>query len=859
MDFCYKSVKGYLVGALKSDIFAGFILKRNFLISRAALIISFCFISVTSYSQELSQIGKAKLFKLTGGIAANTVFYEGALNRDPFTYFINGNVNLNISGVYNIPFSFSYSNQKFNTSNPFSFNRLSIHPSYKWVTTHIGDVNMTFSPYTLNGHQFTGFGFDISPPKTNLKISAMYGRLLKESEYDEDIPESEPSFKRIGYGINALYNPENYSVGLTIFTAKDIEESLNNPVPLEFELQPKENLVTSFNGSVKIFDKGEIRAEYANSLITEDINASGDYENGIGSFGLIQTNASTQQFNAYNLQINYQVGQGSVGAGYEYIDPDYRTFGAYFFNNDLENFTVNASQTIFNNKLSISVNAGLQRDDLDNTKSTQLQRVVSSFNANYLASEKVTLTGGYSNFQSYTNIKNQFDYINEVSQLDNLDTLDFRQVTQNANLNANFILKDQEDRNENLNLALSYQGAVNQQAGETVENGESNFYNISSSYTRGYPVLNLSISGSLNVSYSTIGVDNSLTYGPVIAANKQFFDKKLRTSASLSYNQTNISGEKQNDVTNFRVNGNYVYKKKHNLSLNILSQFRNSTTTSGEDFTVTFGYNYTFDKFKPNIKFPERTKREKKSRSKRSKRSKNKDEILNFRYRDSLYSGTMSEIDLQLEELQAHQHFNHIPEYKKGELTMLRSIASDQDEPYEYKEKAVEFLRELYSYEDFLKNYNQMVFDILTELRRDMDRLDYAFESSFVKAKVATDNHPLHKLTETARLEYPRNVQEDYQKVRKKSDHALARLIGHRWMLPIISSYNTLKSVEKPDKMLEEVKLKERDNIFRLKDTGESDQKIELYLITRIIDFYFKESVKHTDPDKFELKYIDKL
>ena len=74
-------------------------------------------------------------------------------------------------------------------------------------------------------------------------------------------------------------------------------------------------------------------------------------------------------------------------------------------NNDLENITVNASQTIFDNKVTIAVNAGLQRDDLDNIKSSQLKRIVSAVNLGYNASDKLNFTGGYSNFQSYTNIK----------------------------------------------------------------------------------------------------------------------------------------------------------------------------------------------------------------------------------------------------------------------------------------------------------------------------------------------------------------------------------------------------------------------------------------------------------------------
>ncbi len=841
---------------LKKDNVVGFLFGKYCYLVPKILCFAFLFcFSTIVFGQDLGRIGKAKLFKLTGGVAANAIFYDGQSSRESFTYFLTGNVNLNISEVYNIPFSFSYSNQKFQSSNPFSFNRLSIHPSYKWVTTHIGDVSMTFSPYTISGHQFTGLGIDLTP-EGPFKISAMYGRLLKEAEYNPDDPQSQPAYKRMGYGVKASYDFEKFSIGAIFFKASDDKNSIEKPIPVEYELQPKDNVVVSLEGKVKLFGKGEIRAEVASSAITEDINAKGEEGTSFVLSALIDNNITTQHYKAYNANFSYPVGDGTVGIGYEYIDPEYKTLGAYFFNNDLENITLNATQNVFENKVNIAFNAGLQRDDLDNKKSTQLQRVVSAVTVGYTASEKLSITGGYSNFQSYTNIKNQFDYINEVSQTDNLDTLDFQQISQNANLNVNYLLKDTEDQKQNINVGLSFQNATNKQDGQTIENGDSNFYNGNASYTLGYPNIDLNISAAVNVSYNTIGVDNSLTYGPTLSATKKYFDKKLRTTASASYNQSNGNGEKQGEVINIRMGGNYTYLKRHNFNLNILTQFRNAAT-SGRDFTVTFGYNYTFGKFDPQIKLPKRKRKQKASKLKRRRKSRGQ-EILDFRYRDSLYHGTMDEIDILLENVQNHPHFNHIPEYKKEELTMLRLVVADVRKAKEYKPEAINFLKELYKYEDFLAGYNQLVFEILTELRKDMLRLDYAFEKAFVRAKIAVDNHSMHKRTEEQRQKSSPELKNRYKELQQNSETALARLIGHRWTLPIIKSYNTIEKVEHPDAFLKEVMEQEKDNIFRMVDKEEDDQKIKLYMITQIIDFYLKKSLNYTDPDKFDLKYIEK-
>ena len=80
------------------------------------------------YSQRIDQLGKAKPLTISGGFSANSIFYNGLANREPFTYFLNGNINANIYGLYNIPVSFAYTNQQFAFNEPsFKINRLSLN------------------------------------------------------------------------------------------------------------------------------------------------------------------------------------------------------------------------------------------------------------------------------------------------------------------------------------------------------------------------------------------------------------------------------------------------------------------------------------------------------------------------------------------------------------------------------------------------------------------------------------------------------------------------------------------------------------------------------------------------------------
>jgi len=119
---------------------------------------------------------------------------------------------------------------------------------------------MSFSPYTLNGHQFTGFGVDLTP-NGPFKISAMYGRLIRNREYNTNEPQVEPIYKRMGYGTKIAFEKNNYDLGLTVFKAKDQLNSLKLLFPADLGITPKENLVVSFDGRIKLFEKANIRLE----------------------------------------------------------------------------------------------------------------------------------------------------------------------------------------------------------------------------------------------------------------------------------------------------------------------------------------------------------------------------------------------------------------------------------------------------------------------------------------------------------------------------------------------------------------------------------------------------------------------
>ncbi|MCX6210855.1 MAG: hypothetical protein NTZ59_15455, partial [Bacteroidetes bacterium] len=289
----------------------------------------------------------------------------------------------------------------------------------------------------------------------------------------------------MGYGTKVLYTTTNQKAvfGVTIFSASDKVNSLNFK-PDSLKVLPQQNFVTSFNAVLKPSSNVELIAEYAVSALTKDTRdttaVNEKSSNVLNNF--IDVRNSTGYYKALKLQANLHVKSTTFGMGYERIDPGYKTLGAYFFANDLENITLNLSKNFLQNKIAFTANFGVQRDNLDDEKSGENKRYIYAATLNYTPTQKIFANLSYNNFQTYMNIRPIFQLINQVNQFQNFDTLNFSQLAQNANLNLNFITKQNNVQSQNLNVNLSYQDAVDKQSGKTTVNGNSQFYNATASY-----------------------------------------------------------------------------------------------------------------------------------------------------------------------------------------------------------------------------------------------------------------------------------------------------------------------------------------------------------------------------------------
>lgn len=559
---------------------------------------------VNAKAQNIDQIvsGENPL-SVSGGVNLSQVFYGVSgieSRRDPYNYFLSGNINFDIYG-FSVPLTFTYSNQQVSFRQP--FNQFTFSPTYKNVTFRVGYSGMTFSKYTLNGHLFLGGGVEATS-LGKWSVAAMYGRLQKAVELDTLENSNAPAYRRIGYGLKVDYKSSGTDKAeFILFRSRDNENSLNID-PSEEGILPEENLVMSIGLTKGIGKRIQVKAEWAGTAITRDIReADADPEgfNLLANTGpLFQPNVSSAFFKALNGSISYAGTFYSIGASYERVDPGYETHGAYFFNNDLESISLNTSLSLLNKKLNLAFSGGTQRNNIEDTEANTLERFVGSANVGYTPTPKMTFALSYSSFQSFTNVNERFFDPNLLSQFENLDTLDYRQVTQSANVNGNFIIGENKDKRQNVNVNFTFQDTADEQGGEELNSG-SQFFNLNTAYSYGITPKNLNMTLAFNANVNESPMLSTSTLGPSFSLTKSLLDKKLRSTLSTAYNVSRANGSITNQVFNVRVGGNYTFKEKHNFNLNIvvLNRRSNAEASSASAFTegtATLAYSYSFSR-----------------------------------------------------------------------------------------------------------------------------------------------------------------------------------------------------------------------------------------------------------------------
>lgn len=566
---------------------------------RRLLYIAFCFVSLSylhqnAFAQQLDNISKKDILKVSGGLNLNSVLLNTNnpnSTRDPFTWYLSGNLNFSILN-WSIPFNYTYSNNKGTYTQP--FNQYGLTPTYKWVKTYVGWSNMSFSQYTLSGKPFLGGGFELTPKKW--KISFFYGRLVKPTEYDAiNENASQMAYKQMGMGAKIGYEKKGYGLHLIWFQAKDIANSLVF-IPSSANISPQANTVVSIQGKMPITKYFNLESEYALSGLTnntiQEKTINEPVKNKLPI--LFSPNGTSEFYSAFKTSFNFTSKFIGVGVNYERVAPGYKTLGAYYFNNDFENITLAPQFRMFKNKLTLGMNAGMQKNNLNENKITTTRRAVGSANINFVPNKKWMFAASYSNFTSFTRNRPITDPYYVPSPA---DTMRFYQVSQNANANINHNFEKKRFRNS-ITLTGMYQ-VSSQQTGSTSQ-APVTVINGNSSYALTHKASKTNITFNVNANQSKMLTATTVLFGPGLSVGKQFFKNALNASLGATYNNALLNGESNGSVIAERLNINFAPKVKNTkygkptLGISCSYVTKNTKLTQQNEFTgtVNFGYNF---------------------------------------------------------------------------------------------------------------------------------------------------------------------------------------------------------------------------------------------------------------------------
>ena len=556
----------------------------HFYRTAALLLLPIIILSLPAQAQDIDQFSFKSLPTISGSISATTTFYgaEGKENqRDPFYWMLSGNLNVNYNGIA-IPVSITLSQQQSSFTQP--FNQFGMSPTYKGFTAHIGHRSMNFSEITLGGNMFLGLGAEYKPKKSPWRYSAMYGRLVKPIPAGSLSSEtfSQPAYARWGYGGMISHERGRNRVDLIFFKAKDDETSITFDDSLA--IRPAENAVIGLNVKQSIGKKFKMDIKAAYSGYTEDTrlpespSTEFNYKNNLGP--ILTTNASTHFDKAFIGSFSYTGGLYNIKLAYRRIDPEFKTMGAVFLTNDIEDLQVSVNWSMLKRKLNVSAAVGSQFNNLGNAQVSRMSRFITNFNAVYLVNNQLNITANYSNFNSETKYTAQLL----------LDSLNYIQVTQNAGLGINYTLHKGKI-GHNFFIMGNYQDV------EDPNNNSSSFYNMSGGYQRMITHKNMAINANLTFTNNTVtGLINN-SFGPTLSVTKTFFDKQLKTLASATWLESRMEGDLQSRFMNFRVSGDYRLGTHHTFTSRLT--FLNRSTFGDDpkdiqEYRAEFSYRYTF-------------------------------------------------------------------------------------------------------------------------------------------------------------------------------------------------------------------------------------------------------------------------
>jgi hypothetical protein len=538
-------------------------------------------------AQDLSDLKNTTPVTFHGSIGAKMNMYgsDGIPSRqDPFAYGFDANATLTLYGI-SMPFSFTWYNRNKSYSHP--FNQYGLSPKYKWITGHFGYRSVSFSEFTLNGHTFLGAGVEMTPGKW--RIGALYGKFNQNSDYDPYKAKEIPLLTRKGWALRLGYGTEQSFLDFSILKIGDNDKNYQPSTDPDIPT-PEQNLAMAVHGKITIAKNLTLEAEDAISVITDNSKAGPSMSEADKwlkiADGLIIINQSSEHFSAFKSNLKWKISKSlTTGLEYKRIDPGYRSLGAYFFNNDLENFNINQSVLLLDNKMNLRASLGLQHDNLKNSKKYTSKRTVGAVSMSYQINQKFGIDANYNNFTTDQ----------KAGTMAIIDTLKLFQVNNSFSFTPRYMVAN--EKRSHLLMFVFNKMALDDKNKKTANQTETNTTIMNLTYSIGLVPAKFNITTSLNSTNLKNNLYKNRMSGVTISLNKMLASDKITLGWNNSYMINKINSDRGTVVnTSFTAGFRITPKQALNLSVYYTSNkfAEGSAAPTYNEYRGDFSYVYSF-------------------------------------------------------------------------------------------------------------------------------------------------------------------------------------------------------------------------------------------------------------------------
>lgn len=530
-------------------------------------ILTFICTGANLQAQDLSNFRREKPVGLSGSVELRGIGYQanGISNRrPPLTYFLNGSPTLSIYGIQ-IPFQFMLTKDQRSFQQP--FNQFGLSPRYKWIIVHGGYRNVNFSPFTLAGHTMLGGGIELNPGK--LRVGLMYGRLNRATIIDTLSQSLSPySFDRKGLAVKLGFGTDRNHFDLHFLNAGDDSTSrpINIPLPQGNKVFAASNTVLGYGTKFSFFKHFHLESEGAISLYTRDVNSPIQFSDDEipdpklrRLKNILKVNGSSEWFMALQAGIGYSAKNYGLKLNYKRVDPEFKSMGAYYFSNDIENLTVHPHFSLPNGKLRFRGSVGVERDNVNLQKQSTSRRFIGSAMLNAELNTQMGIDVNYSNYSN-----NQ-----RPGTLAYADSLKIVQTTQTLSFSPRYHIMG-TDRihvflaSANFNSMKDY----NSYFGEGANSRDVRTGQYLLNYSISFPQKMISLFSSISHTKMKADAIQTTYNGMTIGGNFSPAGQKLRTNINAGL----IQGKTQNGknmIFNGAASANYQVSRMHSIRFSL--------------------------------------------------------------------------------------------------------------------------------------------------------------------------------------------------------------------------------------------------------------------------------------------------